>query len=62
MTPEIVVRHFGTQVKAAKALGITQPSVSNWLSRGAVPPLQQFRIEKLTRGKLKAERSALKAS
>lgn len=62
MTPETVIRHFRTQEKVAKALGISQPSVSNWVSRGAVPALQQLRLEKLTRGKLKAELSVFKSS
>ena len=49
-----VIKHFGSQVAAAAALGVTQPSLSNWKSRGRIPHLQQLRIEHITGGKLKA--------
>lgn len=50
-----LVKHFGTQVKAAEAIGCDQSSLSNWC-RGKVKPSAQvaFRIEKLTEGKFKA--------
>ncbi|WP_435237457.1 Cro/CI family transcriptional regulator [Psychromonas sp. PT13] len=48
-----VLEYFGTQEKIAKALKISQASVSRW---GAViPRLRGYEIEKLTNGKLKAE-------
>lgn len=50
-----LIKHFGTQVAAAKALGVTQPTMSNWKSRGRIPLVQQLRIEVLTQGKLKAQ-------
>lgn len=53
MTTEEAIRHYGTQVKLAAALGIYQSSVSEW---GDHPPAaRQFQIERLTRGRLKAE-------
>lgn len=36
----------------ARALGISQPSVSNWDEQ--LPPLRQLEIENLTGGKLRA--------
>lgn len=43
----------GTQVKLAERLGIKQPSVGGW---GKFPPaIRQLQIERLSRGKLKAE-------
>ena len=46
------VKHFGTQVELAKALGITEGAVSQW---GESPPvLRQYQIQALTKGKLKA--------
>ena len=50
-----VVKHFGSQVAAADAIGCTQPTLSNWKARGSIPQLQQLRIELATAGKLKAE-------
>jgi DNA-binding transcriptional regulator YdaS (Cro superfamily) len=48
MKTKDAVRHpaYGTQVALAKALGITQPTVSEW---GEYPPaLHQLRIEAIT--------------
>lgn len=45
----------GTQVKLAAKLGINQGSVSAWAEYP--PPLQQLRIEVLSKGLLKAEKS-----
>lgn len=48
-----VLAHFTTQKAIAKALGIRQPSVAAW---GEYPPGgRQLQLEKLTKGKLKAE-------
>lgn len=53
MTKDQAVTHFGTQVELAKALEMSQGSVSLW---GEYPPeLRQLQIEALTKGKLKAE-------
>jgi DNA-binding transcriptional regulator YdaS (Cro superfamily) len=55
MKTDDVVKFFGTQVKAAIALGIRQSAIANWVMRGFIPPLRQLHIEKVTRGKLKAD-------
>jgi DNA-binding transcriptional regulator YdaS (Cro superfamily) len=55
MTPQQAIAHFGTQVKLAEALDIRQGSVSEWVIAGKVPWLRQLHIEKITRGKLKAD-------
>lgn len=49
-----VIDHFGSQVAAADAIGVTQPTLSNWKKRGNIPQLQQLRIQHITKGKLKA--------
>lgn len=49
-----VIKHYGSQVAAADAIGVTQPTLSNWKKRGRIPQLQQLRIEHLSEGKLKA--------
>jgi hypothetical protein len=53
MTKDQAVRHFGTQVLLAQALGMSQGSVSLW---GEFPPaLRQLQLEAVTGGALKAE-------
>lgn len=53
MKTDAVINYYGSQHKAASALGLRQPSVANW---GEYPPeLRQLQIEALTRGALKAE-------
>lgn len=54
-----VINYFGTQVAAAAAIGVTQPTVSMWRARGSVPHLQQLRIEHITGGKLRADKAIL---
>lgn len=54
MNIDQVINYFGSQVEAARQLGVTQPTLSNWRSRGQIPKLQQLRIEHLTRGKIRA--------
>lgn len=53
MTKDQAVKHFGTQVLLAQALGMSQGSVSLW---DEFPPaLRQLQLEALTAGALKAE-------
>lgn len=54
MKPNDVIRHFGTQVLTARALGMTQGSVSLWVRRGVVPYRRQLQIEQVTGGQLRA--------
>ena len=49
-----VVAYFGTQEKAAAALGLTQGSISAW--RNGIPVPRQYQIEVVTQGALKAPR------
>lgn len=60
MTFDKLIAHFGSQVSAASAIGVTQPTLSNWKKRGHIPHLQQLRIEHVTKGKLKASPEILK--
>lgn len=57
---EQLIKHFGSQVQAANALGVQQPTISNWKKRGSIPHLQQLRIEHVSKGKLKASPDILK--
>lgn len=47
-----VIAYFGSVVETARALGIAQPSVTNWSEQ--LPILRQLEIERLTGGKLRA--------
>lgn len=58
MTPQEVIQHFGTQVKAAQALGIKQSSVAGWIKNGVVPEGRQYQIQLLTGGQLRADQKA----
>lgn len=59
MKVDDLIDFFGNQAKAALALGVTQPSISNWRKRGRIPHLQQLRAEHFTEGKLKADSTIL---
>lgn len=51
MQTKDVISHFGDQVKAASALGITPSAISQW---GDAPPMvRQYQIQVITKGKLK---------
>ena len=47
-----VIQYFGTQVKAAAALGINQSSIAAW-KRNGIPVPRQYQIEVVSGGALK---------
>lgn len=49
-----LIDFYGTQVKAAKALGLSQSSVAEWKEKG-IPAGRQAQYELLTGGALKAD-------
>ena len=53
MTYTDLIKFYGTQAVAAKAIGLTQPSVCEWKT-SSVPFLRQHQFEIVSRGKLKA--------
>lgn len=55
MSIDEVLSYFKTRAKAAEALGVQTQAIYNWVTADKVPPLRQVQIEKLTRGKLKAD-------
>lgn len=59
MTYQELIAYFGSQSKAAKAIGINQSSVSLWKAVG-IPALRQLHIEKVTNGALKADEVEMK--
>jgi transcriptional repressor of cell division inhibition gene dicB len=52
MLKQDVIDHFGGVTATSRALGTSQPSVTNWSD--PLPVLRQLQIEKLTGGALKA--------
>ena len=52
MNKQQVIEYFGGVAATAKALGIAQPSVSNWGDQ--LPELRQLEIEHMTAGALRA--------
>ena len=56
MTKDEVLAYYGTQVKLAQALGITQAAVAQWRE---VPMLRQYQLERLTGSRLKVQDTRL---
>lgn len=50
MTYQEAIEHFGTQVRMGEALGIAQPTISQW--DRVIPKAYQYQIEVITGGKL----------
>jgi len=53
MTKQEVIKHFGNAANVARALDISRAAVSSWPED--IPLLRQLQLEKLTKGKLKAD-------
>lgn len=62
MSPSQAISHFGTQVRLARALGICQSSVAEWVARGRIPYLRQFQIQYVTNGELAADPPAAQSA
>lgn len=61
MTYQDVIKHFGSQSKAARAIGIKPPSVCLWQKNG-IPFERQCHIQLLTNGALRAEEPTRQAA
>ena len=53
MTKQDLIEFFGSQQKAAEALGVSQPTIARY--GPFPPPLRQLQAEAITGGKLRAE-------
>lgn len=50
-----VLEYFGSGAEVCRALNLHRTTFHIWKKRGYIPRLQQYRIERLTEGKLKME-------
>jgi DNA-binding transcriptional regulator YdaS (Cro superfamily) len=58
MNKKEAIKHFGSQKKLAKELGITSEAISQW---GEIPPLRVFQIKELiAKGKFLGNRNESK--
>ncbi len=60
MTPDQAIQHFGSISKLARALGLANPTIYDWLNAGAIPEPRQYQIELATCGRLQADKPALR--
>lgn len=56
MTPQEVLDHYKTRIKAASDIGVTEQTIKNWIANNKVPQIAQLAIQTLTKGKLKADK------
>lgn len=56
MTLEEVYQYYGNATKAAEAVFVARQTFHSWLKKGFIPIKQQLIYEKITKGKLKAEK------
>jgi hypothetical protein len=53
MLKETAVRHFGSKIKLARALGVTKGAISNW--GDVVPEGSAYKLEVLTKRVLRVD-------
>jgi hypothetical protein len=53
--PEDVKKYYGNQYKFSKSTGMSSSTLGNWLKWGFVPEAAQYKLERITEGKLKTE-------
>lgn len=54
-----LIEHYGNANKAARATGFTRQTVSSWKKRGRIPFESQYRIQMKSKGRLRADITAL---
>lgn len=58
MTPNDLLKHFGSKAEIARAFGVKLPSVTDWFATGEIPEVRQYQAELMTSGALRASRPA----
>lgn len=61
MTADELISFFGGVAATARALGVKDPSVSEWKATGVVPELRQYQAEIASGGQLKADKPACRS-
>jgi hypothetical protein len=56
MKPQELIEHFGSDIKVAAAIGVSQQAVRNWKEADSIPRLTQFAIQAITKNKLMADK------
>jgi predicted transcriptional regulator len=60
MKPSHLIKHFGSEIRAAKGIGVTRQAVNLWMKANRIPKQAQFMIELLTGGRLRADKELRK--
>ena len=55
MTPDDVLKKYGSQYNFHKETGMSHRSLGHWLKWGYVPENSQYKLERITKGELKTE-------
>lgn len=55
MTTTELIAHYGSQARAARALGVSWAALYLWRKKGAIPYLRQLQVQQVTGGVLKAD-------
>lgn len=55
MKPKDVKAYYGSQYNFNKVTGMSAATLGNWLKWGYVPEDAQYKLERITKGKLKTE-------
>jgi predicted transcriptional regulator len=50
MTPTELIKHYGSQVKTAKALGVSRAAVQKWVKQGRIPPVRYWHVMATVQG------------
>lgn len=59
MGVEEAVNYFKSGNKLCKALGIARQNLTDWRRKGYIPMISQMRLEKVTKGGLKADKESI---
>ncbi len=55
MTPDDVKKYYRTQYNFRKETGMSTSTLGNWLKWGYVPEAAQYKLERITKAKLKTQ-------
>jgi len=55
MKAQQLIDRYGSQSAAARALGVGRAAVNKWVKKGVVPELTAYKLQVVTKGKLKVE-------